>query len=223
MNAPARPLMHARSDRPQTLGEEIANAISHGAGCLLAVASLPLLVGRALQRGGAAEVVAASIFAATMIVLYAVSTLYHALPGGRAKHWFNRLDHAAIYLFIAGSYMPYLLGVLRGAWGWTLFGVVWSAATFGIVGKLFNRLRHPWWSTGLYVALGWVALIAVAPLVERLPGAGLAWLVAGGLSYTLGAVVFMLDHRIRYAHFVWHLFVMGGSACHVVAVLWTGG
>jgi len=211
--------MITTTDRPQTLGEEIANAISHGAGCLLAVAALPLLVQHALQRGGAAEVVGASLFAATMIVLYAVSTLYHALPPGRAKHWFNRLDHAAIYLFIAGSYMPYLLGVLRGAWGWTLFGIVWSAATFGVAAKLFNRLRHPLWSTGLYVAMGWVAVLAAAPLIERLPGAGLAWLVAGGLSYTLGAVVFLLDSRLRYAHFVWHLLVMAGSACHVIAVL----
>jgi hemolysin III len=213
----------ATSSRPQSLGEEIANAVSHGAGCGLAVACLPLLVGHAAQHGGAADVVAASLFAATMIVLYAVSALYHALPAGRAKQGFNRLDHAAIYLFIAGSYMPYLLGVLRGAWGWTLFGIVWSAATFGIVGKLFNRLRHPLWSTGLYVALGWVALIAIAPLVERLPGTGLAWLVAGGLSYTLGAVVFLFDDRIRYAHFTWHLFVMGGSGCHVAAVLLTPG
>ena len=205
--------------RRQTLGEEIANAISHGAGCLLAVAALPVLVIHALQRGGAAEVVGASLFAATMIVLYAVSTLYHALPPGRAKHWFNRLDHAAIYLFIAGSYMPYLLGVLRGAWGWTLFGILWSAAGFGVAAKLFNRLRHPLWSTGLYVAMGWVAVLAAAPLNERLPGAGLAWLVAGGLSYTLGAVVFLLDARLRYAHFVWHLLVMAGSACHVIAAL----
>ena len=211
--------MTTATDRRQTLGEEIANAISHGAGCLLAVAALPVLVIHALQRGGAAEVVGASLFAATMIVLYAVSTLYHALPHGRAKHWFNRLDHAAIYLFIAGSYMPYLLGVLRGAWGWTLFGILWSAAGFGVAAKLFNRLRHPLWSTGLYVAMGWVAVLAAAPLIERLPGAGLAWLVAGGLSYTLGAVVFLLDARLRYAHFVWHLLVMAGSACHVIAAL----
>jgi hemolysin III len=207
------------ADRPQTLGEEIANAISHGAGCLLAAASLPVLVSHAAQHGGVADVVGASLFAATMIVLYLVSALYHALPPGRAKHWFNRLDHAAIYLFIAGSYMPYLLGVLRGVWGWTLFGVVWGVAAFGIVAKLFNRLRHPLWSTGLYVAMGWVAVVAAAPLIERLPGSGLAWLVAGGLSYTVGAGVFLLDGRIRFAHFAWHLFVIAGSACHVVAVL----
>ncbi len=211
---------HRPAARAQTWGEEFANALSHGIGCALAVASLPILVAFAAARGGAAHVVGASLFAATMILLYLVSALYHALPAGRAKHWFARLDHAAIYLFIAGSYMPYLLGVLRGPWGWTLFGIVWGAAAVGVAAKLFNRLRHPLWSTGLYVAMGWVALIALAPLVQRMPGAGLAWLVAGGLAYTLGAVVFLFDSKVRYAHFVWHLWVMAGSACHFCAALW---
>jgi len=205
--------------RAQSLGEEVANAVTHGAGFLLAVASLPVVVSHAMAHGDAATVVGASLFSATMIVLYLVSTLYHALPPGAAKRWFNRLDHAAIYLFIAGSYMPYLLGVLRGAWGWTLFGIVWGTAAFGVSAKLFDRLRHPLWSTGLYVAMGWVAVVAVAPLLERLPGQSLAWLVAGGLSYTLGAGVFLLDSKIKYAHFVWHLFVMAGSACHVWAAV----
>ena len=211
--------MSSSRERPQSSGEELANSLSHGFGLLLALASLPILVQFAAQRGGAADVVAASLFSATMILLYLVSALYHALPAGRAKQWFNRLDHAAIYLFIAGSYMPYLLGALRGAWGSTLFGIVWSAAALGVVAKLFNRLRHPLWSTGLYLAMGWVALIAVVPLVERLPTTTLAWLLAGGLAYTLGAAVFLLDSRIRYAHFVWHLFVLAGSGCHVVAAL----
>nr|MCU0965194.1 hemolysin III family protein [Burkholderiaceae bacterium] len=118
--------MIATADRAQTWGEEVANSLSHGIGCLLAIASLPILLQFSAQRGIAAEVVGASLFSATMILLYLVSTLYHALPAGRAKQWFNRLDHAAIYLFIAGSYMPYLLGVLRGPWGWTLFGIVWG-------------------------------------------------------------------------------------------------
>ena len=208
------------ADRAQCVAEEIANAISHGAGLLLAVATLPILVLHSTRHGGAADVVGASLFAATMILLYGVSALYHALPSGRAKHWFNRMDHAAIYVFIAGSYMPYLLGVLRGAWGWTLFGIVWGAAALGVAAKMFDRLRHPLWSTGLYVAMGWVALIAAAPLVERLPFAVLAWLVAGGLAYTLGAAVFLLDSKVRFAHFVWHLFVIAGSACHVCAALW---
>ena len=209
--------------RPQTLGEEIANALSHGLGFLLALASLPILVNDAARRGGGASVVGASLFAGTAMVLYLVSALYHALPAGAAKRWFNRFDHASIFLFIAGSYMPFLFGVLRGAWGWSLFGVVWSAAALGIGAKLLDRLKHPLWSTGLYVAMGWVALVAVAPLVQRMSPLGLTWLVAGGLSYTAGAVVFLLDSKLRYAHFVWHLFVLGGSTCHFFAALWQAG
>jgi len=208
------------ADRPQTWGEELANAISHGIGFLFALASLPILVAFAARHGSAVNVVAASVFAATMIVLYMVSALYHALPAGRGKTWLNRLDHAAIYVFIAGSYTPFVLGVLHGAWGWSLFGVVWGVAAVGVTAKLFNRLKHPLWSTGLYVAMGWVALVAVQPMLQRMPGAGLAWLVAGGLAYTLGAVVFLFDSRLRYAHFVWHLFVLGGSTCHFFAALW---
>jgi hemolysin III len=207
------------ADRDQTVGEEIANAISHGCGLLLALVALPLLVHGAVQRGGAAQVVGASLFGGTMVVLYLVSTLYHAMPPGRAKQWLNRLDHASIYLFIAGSYMPFAFGVLRGAWGWALFGVVWAAAAIGIAAKLFDRLKHPLWSTGLYVAMGWVALVAAQPLMQRMPGAGMGWLVAGGVAYTAGAVVFLFDHRMRYAHFVWHLFVMAGSGCHLCAAL----
>jgi len=211
--------MAGTEERAQTWGEEVANSLSHGIGCLLAMASLPVLVQFSAQRGGTASVVGASLFSATMILLYLVSTLYHALPAGRAKHWFNRLDHAAIYLFIAGSYMPYLLGVLRGPWGWTLFGIVWGMAALGVTAKLFNRLRRPLWSTGLYLGMGWVALVAAVPLFERLPTTELIWLVAGGLAYTLGAVVFHFDSRLRYGHFVWHLFVLAGTGCHFVAVL----
>ncbi|MDM0038855.1 hemolysin III family protein [Variovorax sp. J22G21] len=206
--------------RIQTLGEEIANAVSHGLGLLLAVAALPILVFNAAQQGQAANVVGASLFAGTAIVLYLISTLYHALPAGRAKLLLNRLDHAAIYLFIAGSYMPFLLGVLRGPWGWALLSAVTAAAVVGVGAKLLNRLQHPLWSTGLYVAMGWMALVAAVPLVERMSPAGLGWLVAGGLSYTAGAVVFLLDSKLRYAHFVWHLFVLGGSTCHFFAALW---
>ena len=182
--------------------------MSHGIGFLLAVAALPVIVHAATQRGRAADVVAASLFATTMILLYGVSTLNHALPGGRGKAWLNRLD------------MPFLLGVLHGAWGWSLFGVVWAAAALGVVSKLLDRLRHPLWSTSLYVAMGWMVLIAAVPLFERMSASGLAWLVAGGVSCPLGAVVYLFDSKLRYAHFVWHLFVMGGSACHFCAALW---
>ncbi len=207
-------------DRPQTFGEELANTLSHGLGFLLAAASLPILVVFAVQRGSTMDVVAASVFSATAMLLYFVSMLYHALPLGRAKRVLNRLDHAAIYVFIAGSYTPFTLGVLRGGWGWALFGVVWGIAAVGVAAKLFNRLQHPWWSTGLYVGMGWVALVAIVPLVERMPAGGLAWLVGGGLAYTAGAVVFMFDSRLRFGHFVWHLFVLGGSTCHFFAALW---
>ena len=207
------------SARPQSLGEEIANAVSHGLGFLLAVAALPILVVFAARRGGAADVAAAAVYTATMMLLYGVSTLYHALPPGRAKHWFNRIDHAAIYVFIAGSYTPFALGALRGGWGWTIFGIVWGLAALGVTVKLFNRLKHALWSTALYVAMGWVVLIAAVPLVQRMPAAALAWLVAGGLAYTLGAAVYLFDGRLRYVHFAWHVFVMTGSACHFVAAL----
>jgi hemolysin III len=208
------------AERVQTLGEEIANAVSHGLGFLLAVASLPILVWMAARHGAAADVVGASVFAATMILLYLVSAVYHAVPHGRAKQWLCRLDHAAIYLFIAGTYTPFTLGVMRGPWGWSLFGVVWALAVFGVAVKLLNRLRHPLVSTALYVAMGWVVLAAAPWMIERLPAAGLAWLVGGGACYTLGAFVFLFDNKVRYAHFVFHLFVLAGSACHFFAALW---
>jgi len=210
----------ASTGRDQTRGEEVANSLSHGIGFLLAIASLPLLLGLAPERASAINIVAMCVFSATMMLLYGVSTLYHAVPHGRAKAWLNRFDHAAIYLFIAGSYTPFVLGVLRGGWGWSLFGVVWAFGLLGFSAKLMNRLKHPLWSTGLYVAMGWIAVVAAAPLVARMPGAGLALLVVGGLLYTAGAVVFVFDSRVRFAHFVWHLFVLGGSACHFFAVLW---
>jgi hemolysin III len=206
-------------DREQTGWEELANSLSHGVGFLLAIASLPLLLLFSTPATTAINIVAICVFSATMMLLYGVSTLYHALPAGRAKAWLNRCDHAAIYLFIAGSYTPFVLGVLRGGWGWSLFGVVWAMAVLGFTAKMFNRLRHPLWSTGLYIVMGWVAVVAAAPLIARVPGAGLALLVAGGLSYTAGAIVFLFDSRVRFAHFVWHLFVLGGSTCHFFAVL----
>jgi hemolysin III len=205
-------------DRPQTLGEEIANSVSHGVALLAAIGALPFLIAAA-SRAGTANVVGACVFAATMVLLYFTSTLYHALPAGRAKRVFVKLDHGAIYIFIAGSYTPFALGALEGPWGWTLFGLVWSLAALGVTLKAFDRLSHPWLSTGLYLAMGWLALIAIVPLFEHVPLPGLALLLAGGIAYTAGVVFFMLDSRVRYAHAVWHGFVVAGTGCHFFAVL----
>ena len=206
-------------ERAQTWREELFNAISHGLGFLPAVASLPVLVVFSGRHGARSSLVGAIVFSVTMMLLYLASALYHALPAGRAKGWLQRFDHAAIFLFIAGSYTPFVLGPLGGAWGWSLFGVVWGAAAVGSTAKVLDRLKHPLWSTGLYVAMGWVALVAIVPMVQRLPLPGPVLLVAGGVAYTAGAVFFLLDHRVHYAHFVWHLFVLVGSGCHFAAAL----
>ena len=206
------------TERPQSLGEEIANSVSHGAALLAAILAVPMLFD-ATRHLGAANVVGAAVFAATMMLLYLTSTLYHALPPGRAKRAFMKLDHGAIYLFIAGSYTPFALGVLGGPWGWTLFGLVWSIAAVGVTLKAFDRLSHPWLSTGLYLVMGWLVLIAAVPLVEHVALPGVALLVAGGLAYTAGVVFFMLDSRVRYAHAVWHGFVVAGTGFHYFAVI----
>ncbi len=205
-------------DRPQTPGEEIANSVSHGAALLAALVATPFLI-VAATRQSAVNIVGASVFAGTMVLLYLTSTLYHALPQGRAKRVFMKLDHGAIYIFIAGSYTPFALGALGGPWGWTLFGIVWSLAIVGVTLKAFDRLSHPWLSTGLYLLMGWLVLGAAVPLVEHVPPAGVALLVAGGIAYTAGVVFFMLDSRLRYAHTVWHGFVVAGTGCHFFAVL----
>ena len=204
--------------RPQSLGEEIANSVSHGVGFLAALAALPVLVIGAVPNGAAA-VVGAVIFAVTAAILYLTSTLYHALAPNRAKRLFQIFDHGAIYLLIAGTYTPFTLGVLRGAWGWTLFGLIWTLAVAGVVIKSVGGIRYHRLSTALYLAMGWLVLIAAKPLFERVPGWGLFWLVAGGLAYTAGVGFYAAD-RLRYGHFVWHLFVLAGTACHFVAVLY---
>lgn len=208
--------------RLQSLGEEIANSVSHGLALLAAIGAAPFLIAAARDLGVASQV-GAVVFAVTMVLLYFTSTLYHALPNGRAKRVFLKLDYCAIFLFIAGSYTPFALGALYGAWGWTLFGLVWALAVVGVILKSTDKLEHPWVSTGLYLCMGWLVLIAAVPLVERVPLQGLAWLVAGGLAYTLGVVFFVLDSRIRYAHAIWHGFVALGTGCHCVAVMGYAG
>ena len=209
----------ASQERPQTRGEEIANSVSHGIALLAALAASPVVIMAALQRGSVPGIVAASVFAFTMVLLYFTSTLLHALPEGRAKRILQVLDHSAIYLLIAGTYTPFTLGVLRGVWGWTLFGLVWGMAVIGISLKVYGGIRYTTLSTLVYIAMGWIILIAAKPAWALIPKWGIFWLVAGGVAYTVGTVFFVVDHRIRYSHLVWHLFVVMGTACHFIAVL----
>lgn len=206
-------------ERAQTMGEEIANSVSHGVALLSAVVSVPFLILASARHGTAVNIVGASVFAVTMVLLYFASTLYHSVSHPRAKRLLKKLDHGAIYLLIAGTYTPFTLGVLGGAWGWTLFGLIWALAVIGVTLKAFDRISHPMWSTGLYIVMGWLVVIAVKPLLANIPTPGLVLLAAGGLAYTLGVAFFTLDSRLRYGHFVWHLFVIAGTACHFFAVL----
>lgn len=207
-----------RRERFQSTGEEIANSVSHGIGLLGALTVTPILIVVASQRGGATGVVAASVFGATMILMYLMSTLYHALPESRAKWVFSTLDHCSIYVLIAGSYTPFTLVVLGGGWGWSMSGAIWGLAIVGIVFKALGRMRHPALSTTIYVVMGWLLIIAIKPLWHQLPLGGVIWLAAGGIAYTLG-VVFYATTGFRYSHLVWHLFVLAGTTCHCIAVL----
>ena len=205
--------------RTQSLGEEIANSISHGIGLMAAIAALPILMVAAAKQGDTAAIIGASVFGATMILLYLSSTLYHALPASKAKQLFQVLDHAAIFLLIAGTYTPFTLGVLYGAWGWTLFGLVWGIAIIGIILKATTWDRFQSLSTYMYLAMGWLVVIAIVPLWTNMPLWALFWSLFGGLYYTAGVVFFAAD-RLPYFHFVWHLFVIMGTTCHFVAVLY---
>ena len=206
--------------REQSPAEELANSLSHGLALVAALIGGPYLIVQAARRAEAAFVVGTSLFCATIVVLYLASMLYHALPAGRAKRVFRVIDHSSIFLLIAGSYTPFTLGVLRGAWGWALFGVVWGLALAGIVLKSVGRASHPIFSTGLYLLMGWLVVVAVDPLFAKVSAAGLLWLLAGGLFYTAGVAFYATDSRLHFGHLIWHLFVMAGTACHYFAVLW---
>ncbi|HUW26469.1 MAG TPA: hemolysin III family protein [Gallionella sp.] len=209
----------AGPSREQLRGEEFANSISHGIALVATLVGTPFLIMNAVRQGAAGLVVGVSVFSATAMLLYLSSTLYHALAPGKAKRVFRIIEHSAIFLLIAGTYTPFTLGVLKGAWGWTLLGLIWGLAVVGVALKAFKRISHPIVSTGLYLLMGWLIILAVNPLLAKMPTAGLLWLIAGGLSYTVGVVFFALDSRLRYGHLLWHLFVIGGTTCHYFAVL----
>lgn len=208
-------------ERPQSPGEEIANSLSHGVGLIAALVAAPVLMGITAGRGEALAMVGAAVFVTTVILLYAASTIYHAIPHRyeATKALFQVLDHGAIYLLIAGTYTPFTLGPLNGVWGWTLLVLVWTMAVVGVLLKGLGKTGHPWLAAGLYLAMGWIVIIAIKPVMENLPLSGVVWLVAGGVAYTAGIVFFLLDNKVRFAHFIWHLFVLTGTACHFVAVI----
>jgi hemolysin III len=213
----AKPLAPER--RAQTLGEEIANSVSSGVALLAVIAVIPLLVGSAIRRRDEFSLAGAIIFAMAMVSLYLASTIYHAVPHGRIKRFFHLLDLSAIYVLIAGTYTPFALGPMRGVWGWTLFGVVWSLAILGIAFKVFGGLKSQRLSILTYLGMGWMALFAIRLFWLHVEFAGLLWIFAGGIAYTTG-VLFYLAKRLPYNHFVWHLFVIAGTTCHFCAVLW---
>ena len=198
--------------------DELVNVATHGIGLVASLAAFPVLVALAVRAGDAGAIVGVSIFAATLVAAYAASTIYHAMPAGPRRVFWRRVDQAAVYLLIAGTYTPLALGVLRGPWGWTLLAVVWAAAFVGIGAKVGLRTEAPRLETVTYLAMGWLVVVAIQPLVQRLGWTGFAWILAGGLAYSVGTIFLVCQNRIRFGHCAWHVFVLGGSACHAVAI-----
>lgn len=209
-------------ERPQTMGEEIANAITHGIGAFLSLGCFGVLVSFAAIRGDAWRIVSVSIYGLMMFLMYLASTLYHAAVFRRAKRILNIFDHNAIYLMIAGSYTPFALVALRAhspGWGWSIFGLVWGCAIVGIIFQtcFINRFRVL--STVTYVLMGWVCIIAVYPLWQAIGTAGIIGIVLGGVCYTAGVIFYVLK-QVKYTHAVWHLFVLGGTLIHFFTILY---
>jgi len=200
----------------QSVGEEIANSVSHGIALLAVIAATWSLASDHYKTP--ASFAGAMVFAGTMVCLYLTSTIYHALPIGRAKQVLLKLDYGAIFFFIAGSYTPFALSARDEGPDWALLGTVWLMAIFGMALKISNCLKQPGLSTVLYVLMGWAVLMAALPLIDHLPVASMIWLIAGGIAYTVGTLFFMMDARVRYAHAVWHGFVAVGTSCHYLAV-----
>lgn len=202
----------------QTLIEEIINSATHGMGALLGIAALVIMTVMAAEQSSALKVVSSVIFGSSLILMYSASAIYHAVTSKRLKYIFKVMDHSSIYLLIAGSYTPIVLVILRGGWGWSLFGVIWGFAILGLIFKLFATGKFEIVSTLAYVCMGWLAIIAIKPLYDALPAGGIFWLFGGGLCYTLGVIFYAWD-RLRFGHAIWHLFVLVGSICHFFLIL----
>lgn len=197
--------------------EEKFNVISHGFGFVLSILGLVLLVMKASEMGGLLHLVSFSIFGASLILLYAASTFYHSAKRTLLRYRLNILDHASIYILIAGTYTPFALVTLNGTTGWAIFSIVWGIAIVGAVLKFFYTGKYKTLSTVMYVVMGWIIVFALKPLMANLPDGGLVWLIAGGISYTLGAVMFSLE-RIRFNHAIFHILVLSGSFCHFISI-----
>lgn len=206
--------------RTLTLGEEIVNSITHGIGTLLSIAALVILTAVAVNKGNTWHVVSFSIFGASMFLLYLSSTLYHSFTKKKLKHIFARFDHAAIFLLIAGTYTPFVLTVLRGPLGWTLFGIIWGLAIAGIVIRSIYLTRFRKLMVGIYIGMGWMFLIVIVPMIKNLPSASLMFLLIGGICYSVG-VIFYAWRNLKYGHGIWHLFVLAGSTTHFFSVLYS--
>lgn len=201
----------------QSRREEIANSISHGFGLAAAIVATPFLLFNAARHPTQSFYIGTIIFVATMWLLYLCSTLYHAWPQTRLKCALQIVDHAAIFLLIAGTYTPFTLGPLRGALGWTFFALVWLLAGIGVAIKMLTGVRWKKLSIVMYLGMGWLFLFAVGPFIRAVPAGAIFWLLAGGVAYTSG-VIFFVNKRLRYGHFIWHLFVLAGTACHFCAI-----
>lgn len=211
----------AESDyRTLTIGEEIFNSVTHGIGTLLSIAALVLLVVFAAIKGDAWHVVSFSIYGSTLVLLYLASTLYHSFTKEKLKNLFARFDHAAIFLLIAGTYTPFLLTVLRGALGWTMFGIIWAVAITGVVIRSIYLTRFRKLMVGLYLGMGWMMVVAIGPLMKNLPSISLLFLLLGAVMYSVG-VIFYVWRNLKYGHGIWHLFVLAGSILHFFAVIYT--
>jgi hemolysin III len=201
-----------------TVGEEIANSVAHGVGAALSVAALAILVVSAVGTGEVVKITSFSIYGSTLIVLYLSSTLYHALTNEKAKNVFRYMDHISIYFLIAGTYTPVTLVLLGGAWGWTVFGLSWGLALAGTIFKVLFFGRYEWVSLMIYIFMGWLVVIAIKPMMEVMPFGMFLWFLAGGLFYTLG-VIFYAVHKVKFFHFIWHLFVIAGSVAHFFGII----
>ena len=208
-----------KKETKQTRREEMANTISHGLGFIAAIAASPLLIRYAVSRGDTLVVAGVSVFIGTAVLLYLSSTLFHGLKDGKAKETFQIIDHIAIFLLIAGTYTPFTFGVLHGSFGWAMFALIWAVAISGIALKIMLGKTHMRLFVAFYLLMGWMILIPIKPLIENMELAGLLWITAGGAAYTIGVIFYSLPRRY-YSHFVWHLFVLAGTASHFMAVMY---